>query len=143
VPRPRFRCLVRVPGFLTPLDAIIDTGAPLICLPRTVWTRFVEGVDYEWLPFDGVGAPPTARVAGWQFTFQMARFLQPLTMLDYTTSFDRPDVIAQFADSDPPRRGNAPPSFIVGLWGGVLEGGRIVVGRDPVSGHVSGSLELP
>ena len=66
-----------------------------------------------------------------------------MSLLDYTTSFDRPDVIAQFADNDPPRRGNAPPSFIVGLWGGVLEGGRIVIDRDPLSGHVTGSLEFP
>ena len=41
VPRTRFRCLVRVPHFLMPLDAVIDTGAPLTCFPRTVWARFV------------------------------------------------------------------------------------------------------
>lgn len=142
VPRARFHCLVQVPQALMPFDAVIDTGAPLSCFPNAVWRQFVEGVDYEWLPFAG-GTPPSGRVVGWLFNFRMARFLRPLAMMDYTTALDRPNVIAQFADSDPPRRANAPPVLIIGLWGGILEGGRIVIDRDPRSGHVTGSLEFP
>ncbi len=30
IPLTRFRCLLEVPGFSLPRDAIIDTGAPLV-----------------------------------------------------------------------------------------------------------------
>jgi hypothetical protein len=144
VPRVRFRCLVRIPQFLMPLDAIIDTGSPLTCFPRSIWDRFLEGIDFEWLPFATGVHPPPGQTVDWQFTFRMARFLVPLALMDYSTETDRAGVIAQFADNDPPgQRGRALPWFIIGLWGGVLEGGRLAIGRDPVGGQVTGGLDFP
>ncbi len=141
VPSVQFRCLVRLPNFILPQDAIVDTGAPHIIFPLALWTRFREGIDFEWLPFSPGVQSPVAQLTRWQFSFQMARFLAPLALMDYTTEIELPDVIAAFAHTDPPapltRR--APPPIIIGLWGGVLEGGRIAVERTP-AGRVSGEL---
>ena len=118
IPLTRFRCLLEVPGFRLPRDAIIDTGAPLIVFPKKVWSRFQPGVDFDFLPFVGANPSP-ARVAGWQFNYQFARFRVPLTLLDtgLTTRVPRPNVIAQFADSDPSGWQSIPP-VVIGLWGG-------------------------
>jgi hypothetical protein len=143
VPRIRFRCLARIPQFLMPLDAVVDTGSPLTCFPESVCTRFTEGTHFEWLPFAAGVRPPLGLAPGWQFTFRMARFLVPVTLMDYSTEWDRPDVIAQFADGDPPgQRGQALPWFIIGLWGGLLEGGRLAIGRG-ANGQITGGLEFP
>lgn len=65
--------------------------------------------------------------------------------MDYSTEVERPNVVAAFAAGNPPahRTRKALPPVIVGLWGGLLEGSRIAVGRDPTSGHLTGSLEFP
>jgi hypothetical protein len=145
VHRPQFWCLLEVPGFLMPRDAVIDTGSPLVIFPRAIWVHCQEGRDYEWLPFDGP-TPPPGRVLGWQFTFRIARFLVPLAVMDtqLTTSVPRPGVIAAFAGGDPPASPGrkALPPVIVGLWGGVLEASRIAVERDPAAG-VTGELHYP
>jgi hypothetical protein len=110
-----------------------------------LWTRLRPGIDFEWLPFAAGFHPPIGRTAGWQFSFEMARFLVPLGLMDYSTRVDRPDVIAQFAANDPPAppgRKSLPP-ILLGLWGGALEGGRILVDRDPATGSVRGALEFP
>jgi hypothetical protein len=145
VPRPQFRCLLEIPGFLLPRDAVIDTGAPLIIFPAAIWGRFHPGVDYEVLPFAGPHPPP-GRVGGWQFHFQIARFLAPITLMDTGLSVrvPRSGVMAAFAAGDPPAPPGrkALPPVIVGLWGGVLEDGRIAVSRTP-AGTVSGELQYP
>jgi hypothetical protein len=134
-----------MPGFLLPRDAIIDTGAPLIIFPAAIWGRFQPGLDYEFLPFAGP-TPAPGRVGGWQFGFQIARFLVPLAVMDtgLSTRIDRPGVSAAFASSDPPAPlgRKALPPVIVGLWGGILEDGRIGVARDPARG-VSGEIQYP
>ncbi|MCI0705657.1 MAG: hypothetical protein L0241_31745 [Planctomycetia bacterium] len=145
IPQPQFRCLLRLPNQVLPKDAIIDTGAPLTCIPQDIWDSLRVGVDYEWLPFAAGMQPPSARIAGWQFTFRIARFLVPVSLLDYSTEVERPDVICQFADGNPPSyagRKSLPP-IIIGLWGGLLEGGKIGVERDPSSGRVNGELAFP
>ena len=78
VPRVQLRCLLRVPGTPIPRDAILDTGAPLTCFPERIWQPFREGVDFEWCPFAPGVQPPAGQMAGWRFTFRMARFLVPL-----------------------------------------------------------------
>jgi hypothetical protein len=145
IPTVQYRCLIRLPNYLLPQDAIIDTGAPLIYFPKLVWGGLRDGTDFEWLPFAAGVQPPQARITRWQFTYRFARLLAPIGVMDYTTEVDRPEVVAAFADSDPPAPATrkSPAPIIVGLWGGLLEGGRIAVGRDPVSGHVTGAIEFP
>ena len=110
VPRVQFRCLVYLPQAVVPQDGVIDPGAPLTCFPLSIWSRFREGTDFEWLPFEPGFQPPGGEMVRWHFTFRMARFLVPITLLDYSTLIDRSDVIAQFADSDPlVRRGRSLP----------------------------------
>ena len=142
IPRTRLQCLLEVPGFAIPRDAVIDTGAPLIIFPERVWGQFQEGTDYELLPF--VVAPPRARVLAWQFDYHVARLLVPLALLDVrlTTRVERVGVVAQFAIGDPPGWRSTPP-VVVGLWGGLLEGGRIGIGRDPQTGRATGELAFP
>jgi hypothetical protein len=64
--------------------------------------------------------------------------------MDYATEVQMANVIAAFADTDPPapRTRLTPPPIIIGLWGGLLEGGRIALDRT-VTGQVSGELLLP
>lgn len=143
VPRTRLHCLLEVPGWLLPCEAVIDTGAPLCIFPESVWLHFQPGLDYELLPFVGAN-PPAVRIASWQFTFRLARFLVPLALCDVglTTRVERPNVIAQFANGDPPGWRSTPP-VVIGLWGGLLEGGRIGIDRDPHTGRATGELVFP
>lgn len=145
IPRPQFRCLLELPRHLLPQDGIIDTGAPLIIFPEIIWRRFHLGTDYEFLPFVGPTVPP-GRVAGWQFTFEFARFLVPLAVTDagLTVRVERPTVIAAFAAGDPPapQGRRALPPVIIGLWGGILDRGKVTVAPTPTSG-VAGELHYP
>ncbi len=142
IPRPRFHCLVQLPGSLLPQDGIIDTGAPLTCLPERLWSGLAEGRDFEWLPFAPGTPPPTGVMPNWTYTFRVARFLMPVALMDYVTAIDRPDVIAAFATGNPPQQSRALPPIIIGLWGGLLEGGKIAVSRT-ATGQVEGALEFP
>jgi hypothetical protein len=66
-----------------------------------------------------------------------------LLELHSPTEFERPGVVVQFADGNPPVRpgSKAPPRVVLGLWGGVLEGTSLRTTSDPVTGHAAGSLE--
>jgi hypothetical protein len=142
--RPQFRCFIRLPNALLPRDALIDTGAPMTCLPERTWRSLRDGVDFEWLSLP-TGPNASGVMAGWQYTFRLARFLVPLALLDYTAEIERPDVIAAFAFGNPPTFAGRPalPPVYVGLWGGLLEGSRLTIGRDPAAGQVTGELEFP
>lgn len=145
VPFPQLVCLLRLPGVLLPRDAVIDTGAALIWVPEDVWRPLRAGVEFDWLPFAPGAQPPTGQLARWRFTFQMARFLAPVSVMDYSTEVERPNVIAAFTTGNPPgaagRKGL--PPIVVGLWGGLLEGSRLAIRRDPTTGRVAGDLEFP
>lgn len=142
VHRPQFRCLIHLPGTLMPQDGIVDTGAPLTHIPERIWSGLAPGTDFEWLDL-GAGAPaPGGVIAGWRYTFRLARFLAPVTLMDSAVAVDRADVIAAFASGNPTGARSVPP-LVIGLWGGLLEGAAVRVTRDPASGSVFGALELP
>ena len=142
LPRIQFRCLVRLPRIAMPRDGIIDTGSPFTRLPEAIWQHFQPGIDFEELPFEAGYLPPRGQTAGWNFTFRMARMLQPVGLHDGQTELTRDGVVVQLADGDPPAfaRSNAPAVVVVGLWGGLLEGTAVRVATDP-GGNLSGSLE--
>jgi hypothetical protein len=142
VARPQLQCLVRLPGSLLPQDGIIDTGAPLTTVPERLWSGLQAGTDYEWLTFPPGTPLPAGVMARWRYTFRLARFLAPVTLMDYATAVDRPDVVAAFADGNPPAAGRGLPPVVVGLWGGLLEGGAVAVDRTP-GGRVAGELRFP
>ncbi|MBA4065174.1 MAG: hypothetical protein C0501_15955 [Isosphaera sp.] len=142
VPRPQLRCLVKLPGALLPQDGVIDTGAPLTTVPEDLWRPLQAGTDYEWLIFPPGTPTPVGVMAHWRYTFRLARFLAPVTLIDYATAVDRPGVVAAFADSNPPAAGRGLPPVVVGLWGGLLEGGAVAVDRTP-GGRVAGELRFP
>lgn len=142
VRRAQLRCWMRLPNVSRLVDGIVDTGSPLTIVPEALWCRLREGIDFEWLPYAGGFQPPSGLLAGWRFSFQIARFLVPLTLIDYTTQIDRPGVVAQFTIGNPPVT-PGPPYIILGLWGGVLEGGRVAIDRDPATGSVAGAVEFP
>lgn len=144
IPLPQFRCLTQIAGIFLPRDAVIDTGSPLSWMPEAIWNRLSEGTDYEVLPWASGFVPPPGRTAGWNFTFRIARLLQPIRLFALTTSVElvRDRVIVQFADGNPPAfsRGNAPPRVVIGLWGGLLEGTSLRISTDAATGHIAGSL---
>lgn len=144
VPLFQFRVLTRLSSLPATYDGIIDTGSPLTWLPEAIWSRLHPGTDYEWVPFATGYHPPVTRTAGWEFQFRLARLLIPLTLLDNSTTYDRFGVVAQFAEGDPPAylTSNRPPRFVLGLWGGVLEGSSLRIDPDPATGSVAGWLEF-
>ena len=140
VPRLQFRCWVRLPNMTMPRDGLVDTGSPLSWFPEDIWKSFRPGIDFEWLPFEAGYVPPRAHTAGWTFTFRMARMLQPIALLDTATELERPGVIVQFADGNPPSSKRL-PLLVLGLWGGVLEGTNLRLTRDAATGHTLGTLD--
>ncbi len=140
--RPQFRCFVRLPGTVLPQDGIIDTGAPLTCVPKLHWDGLREGTDFEWLSAPPGTPPFTGAMANWSYTFRLARFLAPVVLMDYGMSVDRTEVIAAFAAGNPPVLGRALPPIIIGLWGGLLEGGKIAIERT-ATGQLTGELAFP
>jgi hypothetical protein len=143
IPRPQFRCWVRLPNTFMPRDGIIDTGSPLSRFPESIWSHFQQGWDFEWLPYEAGFNPPRGQAAGWSFTFRIAQMLQPLSLFDAQTELVRSGTIVQFADGNPPAPPGSkrPPRVIIGLWGGVLEGTSLHFSTDAATGHVVGSLE--
>ena len=143
IPRPQFRCLVRLPNTLMPRDAIIDTGSPLSLFPRGIWDKFQEGRDFEWLPFQLGYIPIPSRIAGWSFSYRMARMLQKMSLFDMQSELLRESIIAQFAEGNPPAPPGSkrPPYIVLGLWGGVLEDTNLRIQTDPGTGQVAGTLE--
>jgi hypothetical protein len=145
IPLPHFRCLARITGALLPRDAILDTGSPLSWIPEEIWSRLSEGTDYEVLPWSSGFVPPPGRTAGWNFTYRIARLLQPLALFNLTSNTElvRDQVIVQLTDGNPPiPSGSQKPAIvIIGLWGGILENTNLRISTDPASGHVIGSLE--
>jgi hypothetical protein len=145
IPTPQFRCLIRPPGLLLPRDAVIDTGSPLSWLPEAIWSRLRIGSDYEFLPWPSGFTPPPVQTAGWNFTFRIARLVQPIILFNFATGAEltRDRVVVQLADGNPPAaaRSNAPPRVVIGLWGGVLEGTSLRISPAPAPGHLAGALE--
>src|SRR5207249_2002979 len=92
----QFRCWVGLPGFLTPRDAVVDTGSPFTWMPEALWSQFQPGIDFEWLPYPSGYAPPAGQVVGWTFRFRFARMISPLVFNDGVSEVTRPDVIVQF-----------------------------------------------
>ncbi len=118
IPRIQFRCWVRLPNVFFPRDGIVDTGSPFTWFPEEVWQTLRPGIDYEWLPFASGYSPRRAQTAGWNFTYRMARLLQPIGPHDMLTELTRSGIIAQFADGNSPiPTGSQRPAVIVlGLW---------------------------
>lgn len=143
IPKVQLRCVLDLPGPAGTVNGVIDTGASLTFVPEDVWQKLRPGVDFEWLPFTPGSAPPAGQFVNWSFSFRMARFLAPVAVMDYTTDVERADVIAAFASGNPPVAGQQTPSVILGLWGGLLEGSRLHLDRDPATGRVVGELAYP
>jgi hypothetical protein len=143
LPRVQFRCWLRLPNLTMPRDGIIDTGSPLTWFPEAIWQRFRPGVDFEELPFAAGYTPPRGQTAGWNFTFRMARILQPIGLHDARAELTRDRVIVQFADGNPPipRGSQRPAVAVIGLWGGLLEGTSLRTMTDSATGHLTGALE--
>jgi hypothetical protein len=143
LPRIQLRCLVRLPNLTMPRDGIIDTGSPFTWFPEAIWRHFQPGVDYEELPFEPGYTAPRGQTAGWNFTFRMARMLQPIGLHDLSTELERHGVIAQFANGNPPipPGSQRPAVVVIGLWGGLLEGTSLRIATDATTGHLAAALE--
>lgn len=142
LPRPQFCCLAALPGRSPLYDAVIDTGSPYTWFPEAIWGGLQAGSDFEWLPYPVGYVAPAGVATGWTFRFRFARLLGPIRLTDLTTDLIRTRVVVQFADGNPPARAKAPPRFIVGLWGGLLDNTKLVITPNPQTGGVGGELEF-
>lgn len=142
LPRIQYRCWVKLPGFLMPRDAIIDTDSPWTWMPESLWSQFQVGVDFEWLPFPAGYQAPSGQSAGWTFRFRIAQMLKPIIIQDYSSEVERHNALMQFAEGNPPRSSKRLPYLVVGLWGGMLEGTKLINSPNLQNGSLDALLEF-
>lgn len=131
----RLRCLCRVQrsvglsdfGFA---DAIIDTGCPVSIIPKHIWKgafHFEEGRHFEVCHIADLGERIRNQLLASSLTCRVARLKVPVVLAG--TSFAPEhllridNLVAQLSDT------NEPQEMLLGLWGGVFEGRRLVVDR--------------
>ncbi len=112
-------------------EAIVDTGAPISIFPRSVWLGFAN--EIEKLSLLGLGSEsPVIALGGSRFPFRLGRIV--ITVYDGESRYlSATPILALFVDEP---LGSRPPPVLLGLWRGVLEGRRLVMG--PALGDPAG-----
>jgi hypothetical protein len=125
VPHTRLTALLYLADSHKPCDGLVDVGAPLSIVPESIWREFAA--DIEWL-----AVPPHAETRSWIRTvsgytggsipcrlgrvsvrfFDLHGALLPAT-----------PIVAKFASDN----GTLPRRLLLGLWGGILSGRKLVV----------------
>lgn len=112
--------------------AIVDTGCPITLIPRHIWSgtfRFEEGKHFEVCHIAEFGERFRNQLLAASLTCRVVRFKVPVVLAgtsyaaEHLVRIDR--LVAQLSDSDEPKE------MLLGLWGGVFEGRRLVVDRVP------------
>jgi hypothetical protein len=110
-------------------DCVIDTGAPLTVFPRVQWKKFAN--DIEWLSV-GPGRSPSSWVTNlWGRTGGSSRCkvgrvdVEAFELERGLRSLPPVSVLAQFEEED-----SADDRILTGLFGGILEGRRLVLEPD-------------
>lgn len=125
IPLRQLSCALRVPPIPGAKRAIIDTGAPLSLFPHHTWAnefRWREGRDFDVLPVAG-DPPLTGRVLSHRYAFRLARLRVPITLAGRDLAGPRLQVdslVTQLAEP------GGPAFILLGLWGGVLDGRRLL-----------------
>jgi hypothetical protein len=121
----RLKSLVLVGSSSTPRDGLMDTGSPLTIFPERIWKNHRQ--EIEWFT-----TPPSSTLKSWWSSIsgvtggavpcELGRI--SLTVIDLSGNTLRPiPVVAKFAQDN----GLLPNRVILGLWGGILEGRRLML----------------
>lgn len=143
----RLRCQCRVtlsaaPGDFGFADAVVDTGCPISLIPKHVWRgkfQLEEGKHFDVCHIADFGERFRSQLLGAALTCRVVRLKVPVVLAG--TSYAPADLlridnlVAQLSDTDEPKE------MLLGLWGGVFEGRRLVVDRVPTSDDLTARFE--
>jgi len=124
-------CNYRVPPISGAREAILDTGAALSLIPRGQWRDdfgWREGVHFEVCDFAGLGPLLDAQLLSHAFRCRIVRLKVPVVVAGSLVDgprFQIDNLVAQLPETEQPKL------TLLGLWGGVFEGRRLVVDRVP------------
>jgi hypothetical protein len=141
VPLRRLYCWLRVLAIPGARVAYLDTGAPLTVFPRQVWKNefnWQAGRDYEELSVAGIGTL-RGQVLGYRYSCRLARLKVPVELAGHDPKGNRlrlDSLVCLLADI------GGPPFTILGLWGGVFTGRKLVVETRPNSDDILARLEF-
>lgn len=127
VPVPRIVCTLAVGSRRRLMDGWIDTGSPLTIFPLDMWEPFADQISWA-------GAPDAVfpvSVGGAVVPVRFGRVRVGVVSADLRAELAAVDVSAMFAQGPSPNR--VP---LIGLWGGVLAGRRLVVEPDLASARL-------
>jgi hypothetical protein len=110
-------------------DCIIDTGAPLTVFPRQAWNRFASEIEWLTLPPAQVKDSWVTNLRGRTGGTSECRigriFVEAFDVEDGLRFLPGSSVLAQFEEKE-----TAEDRIIVGLYGGILEGRRLILEPD-------------
>jgi hypothetical protein len=111
-------------------NAIVDTGCPISLMPKSVWRGafgYEEGKHFEVCTLANLGERVRSQLLGASLTCRIVRLKVPVVLVG--TSYAAANLlridhlVTQLSDTDEPGQ------MLLGLWGGVFEGRRLVVDR--------------
>lgn len=143
----RLRCLCRVvlsqsPGDTRFAHAVVDTGCPITLIPKNVWQvafRLREGTHFDVCRITDFGERFRSHLLGSSLTCRVVRLKVPVVLAGTSYAPENllrvDNLVAQLSDSDEPKE------MLLGLWGGVFEGRRLVVDRVPGGDDLAARFE--
>lgn len=135
-------CSLRVPPVPGVYEAILDTGAPLTIFPYKLWHhqfKWQAAQHFDELSVANLGTTLTGQLLGYRYSCRLARLRVPVELAGRDPKGDRlrlDSLICQLAEQ------GGPPYIILGLWGGVFAGRRLVVEPQPNSDDLQARLEF-
>jgi len=113
-------------------DAVVDTGCPISLIPKKVWSGsfgYEEGKHFEVCSIAELGERVRSQLLGSSLTCRVVRLKVPVVLAGTSYAAENllriDHLVAQLSDTDEPKE------MLLGLWGGVFEGRRLVVDRTP------------
>lgn len=121
--------------------ALVDTGCPISLFPKHIWQgrfRYEEGEHFEVCSIADFGERVRSQVLGSSLICRTVRLKVPVVLVGTSYAPDHmlriENLVAQFSDT------NEPKQVLLGLWGGVFEGRKLVVDRQSTSDDLATRL---
>jgi hypothetical protein len=137
----RLNCWLRMPPIPGTYGAVVDTGAPLSVFPHKLWSHqfhWHPGRDFEEISTAGVGSALRSQVLGHRYSCRLALLRVPVEPAGLNLKSPRLRVNSLICLLAEP---GGSPAINLGLWGGVFEGRRLQVQRQPNSDDLAAQLE--
>ena len=129
LPMLRLTCLLRFAGRTPWTDCWVDTGSPYNVFGERHWRKFEHDID--WVADPPADVTDVGRVAGGTYPYRFGRVPAELAGADLDRIVDLGTIVAVMLSDD-----EHLPTPLVGLWGGVLAGRRLVVEPDLASARL-------